>query len=263
MRRWGTSSLRMQGVSSASRLAHETEAWNSAMPERRAVLDLLSSEPPVIVVPARAGRAALLELDRVPWERLRSHLEFGTHEFMSSEVTPDFKRKPSRRVRVRMPGFLLDLFSDDAELRADAMKYGLTQAFVHQGTICEASAYAVPFLMAVIADPAVDDSPAPWVGIPIRREMAETLGEILCGALIYRWREDLDAQVVLRARRVFDAFAASDAWRRAAIAAGPADLAEYLAFLGEVAAEEPAYDEDLGHEFDERVRELCERFLTE
>jgi HEAT repeat protein len=51
-----------------------------------------------------------------------------------------------------VPGLLRDLRSDDSEVR-DAASYELYGNIHHQGTRYEASAYAVPFLLELVADP--------------------------------------------------------------------------------------------------------------
>ncbi|MFC7548959.1 hypothetical protein [Plantactinospora sp. GCM10030261] len=75
-----------------------------------------------------------LDLDSVDWASL-------THAYGSAEDVPDLLR---------------DLRSSDAEVRGEAM-YELYGNIHHQGTRYEASAYAVPFLLDLLADPATPD----------------------------------------------------------------------------------------------------------
>jgi hypothetical protein len=55
-----------------------------------------------------------------------------------------------------VPGLLSDLRSADAEVRNEA-RYELNGNIFHQGTRYEASAYAVPFLLELAADPTTPD----------------------------------------------------------------------------------------------------------
>jgi hypothetical protein len=72
-----------------------------------------------------------LDLDSIDWASL-------THAYGSAED---------------MPGLIGDLRSSDAEVRKAAM-YELYGNIYHQGTRYEASAYAVPFLLELVDDPA-------------------------------------------------------------------------------------------------------------
>jgi hypothetical protein len=55
-----------------------------------------------------------------------------------------------------VPGLIRDLRSPDPDVRAEA-RYELYGNIHHQGTRYEASAYAVPFLLELVADPATPD----------------------------------------------------------------------------------------------------------
>jgi HEAT repeat protein len=79
-------------------------------------------------------RRVRLDLDSIDWASLR-------HAYGSAED---------------VPGLIRDLRSSDAEVRRAAM-YELYGNIYHQGTRYEASAYAVPFLLELVADP---DTPA-------------------------------------------------------------------------------------------------------
>ncbi|SBT43572.1 HEAT repeat domain-containing protein [Micromonospora auratinigra] len=69
-----------------------------------------------------------------------------------------------------VPGLLRDLRSADDEVRAAAL-YELYGTVYHQGTRYEASAYAVPFLLDLLADPAT----------PARHELVQLLSCLAVG----------------------------------------------------------------------------------
>jgi len=55
-----------------------------------------------------------------------------------------------------VPAKLRALASDDAEARSDALD-GLGMSLFHQGGFCEATAHAVPFMIDLVADEAIED----------------------------------------------------------------------------------------------------------
>ncbi|MEU8301336.1 hypothetical protein AB0C04_29115 [Micromonospora sp. NPDC048909] len=89
-----------------------------------------------------------LDLDSIDWASL-------THAYGSAED---------------VPGLIRDLRSSDAEVRSAAM-YELYGNIYHQGTRYEASAYAVPFLLELLADPAT----------PARHEVIQLLSCLAVG----------------------------------------------------------------------------------
>lgn len=78
----------------------------------------------------------LNELDQVDWARL-------THAYGAADDVPDQIR---------------DLVSPDAERRQEAL-WELHGNIYHQGTIYEATAYAIPFLLEVLTAPECDEQP--------------------------------------------------------------------------------------------------------
>ncbi|WP_157739979.1 hypothetical protein [Micromonospora narathiwatensis] len=93
-----------------------------------------------------------LDLDSIDWASL-------THAYGSAED---------------VPGLIRDLRSSDAEVRSAAM-YELYGNIYHQGTRYEASAYAVPFLLELLADPAT----------PARHEVIQLLSCLAVGYTPY------------------------------------------------------------------------------
>ncbi|MET7751146.1 hypothetical protein [Micromonospora sp. NPDC005367] len=89
-----------------------------------------------------------LDLDGIDWASL-------THAYGSAED---------------VPGLIRDLRSSDAEVRSAAM-YELYGNIYHQGTRYEATAYAVPFLLELLADPTT----------PARHEIIQLLSCLAVG----------------------------------------------------------------------------------
>jgi hypothetical protein len=91
---------------------------------------------PKIYVPSSVGRAALDELDRVPWETL-------AHAYGTGKVGPRLWEDPAatlRQLGETKPG-AFEAFAGD----------GFFNNLCHQGTIFQATAFAVPFLAAFAA----------------------------------------------------------------------------------------------------------------
>ncbi|HEY4242578.1 MAG TPA: hypothetical protein VGM88_22320 [Kofleriaceae bacterium] len=86
-----------------------------------------------IYVPTAIGVAALAELDRVDWDDLAFAYSGLPRESLHNDVAASLRR-----------------LADDPETALDA----LFSNIYHQRTVYEATAYAVPFLAAVAADPA-------------------------------------------------------------------------------------------------------------
>jgi hypothetical protein len=107
-----------------------------------------------IHVPAAVGRAALAELDRVRWAEL-------DHAYGTGKV--------SRDLHGDVEGSLRRLGDADPGAISDAI-WALFGNIYHQGTIYEATAYAVPFVAAVAAGPEIPAAS--------RRELVMLLGEI-------------------------------------------------------------------------------------
>jgi len=95
----------------------------------------MSETPPALVVPSRFGPAAAESLSLVPWERL--HHAFG-------------RGTVSDRLSGSVEATLRAFASDDPET-ASAGAHELGSNVCHQGTIYEATAYAVPFIAAIAA----------------------------------------------------------------------------------------------------------------
>lgn len=92
-------------------------------------------------VPSAIGRAAFSELDRVPWGRLR-------HAYGKGRVGDALHEDVEATLRA--------FGEDDEEAFEDAANTVFSN-LCHQGTIYEATAYAVPFLAAFAAGAHLDD----------------------------------------------------------------------------------------------------------
>lgn len=100
-----------------------------------------------IIIPAARGAAALDELDRVDWDRLMHAYGTGRVPGDSYSDVPGALRLLSSHGRQRLdtppPDDIDESFRDAMEL--------LYANIWHQGTIYEATAHALPFLVAVAA----------------------------------------------------------------------------------------------------------------
>src|SRR5882672_4558990 len=85
-------------------------------------------------------------LDQVPWKRLQH----------------------CRGAATDVPQILRDLASDDKEVAEEAVLDGLWDKLCHQGTLYEASPYAIPFLLELLRDGHLN-------GKPNRRDVFEYL----------------------------------------------------------------------------------------
>ncbi len=103
------------------------------------------------VIPSAAGSAALDDLSRVPWDSLKHAYGRGVFEARIRDIGTGLPRV----LHLSVDGCLRDLVSEDATVRDDAVKHGLFGTVLHQGTLYEASAHALPFLAAIAADPGV------------------------------------------------------------------------------------------------------------
>ncbi|MCA9587449.1 MAG: hypothetical protein KC657_19110 [Myxococcales bacterium] len=93
------------------------------------------SPPPPLHVPRSVGHAALAELDRVPWGRLAHAYGVGrSGEGLHHDVAATLR----------------GLGDDDPEMFEDAANTVFSN-LCHQGTIYEATPFAVPFLAAFAA----------------------------------------------------------------------------------------------------------------
>jgi hypothetical protein len=161
-------------------------------------------------VPALAGRGALSELARVDWRTLGE---------TSGEI----------------PELLRGLLSRDDETRDEAY-HGLLDRLCHQGSIVIATAHAVPFLAAMLAD----------LSVGSRGRIAALL--VHCGAATLRRDDD----VALASRR---ALAASAEWLVLAAQLGPELVREAAAALSSAAAGQAlAAGEDLALRLEELDR---------
>ncbi|MDB4957943.1 MAG: hypothetical protein JWO36_5512 [Myxococcales bacterium] len=110
--------------------------------------------PPPLYVPSHTGLGALEELSVVPWTILRHAYGRGvTGDGIHDDVARSFR----------------ELAHDPEE----AVDGGLYSNIYHQGTVYEATAYAVPFLAAIAAGD-IESS--------LRRELAQMLGSIALAA---------------------------------------------------------------------------------
>ena len=103
--------------------------------EAAATAPWLDPETLDIYMPRGSGLAALPELTRVPWDELE-------HAYTGA---PGATR--------RVPNLLRGLVSADEEVRNDAYFDGLLSVIWHQGSVFVATAHALPFLAAMLADP--------------------------------------------------------------------------------------------------------------
>jgi hypothetical protein len=114
-------------------------------------------------------------LDQVPWSRL-------SHAYGSAQDVPDQ---------------LTALRSADADRRADALR-SLYGSIFHQGTVFEATAHAVPFLLDLVADPAT----------PGRADLLGLLGRLAVGDDEQWLPEQRPAAAGVAAEVVLDTYAA-------------------------------------------------------
>jgi hypothetical protein len=193
-----------------------------------------ATDETALVIPKAAGVAALADLDKVPWDTL-------AHAFGKGTIRREGRNPFTKAVRVSVqPGVnvhLRDLVSTDGEDRERAVNDGLFATMWHQGTIFEATAYAVPFLAAMIADP----------DVPTRQSVLRALQLILAAAL--RAPTDRDHQRVLRS------FEASRDWLERAAQAGPPPATRLLERLSGL-AREPLITEEISEELDQLAAEL-------
>jgi hypothetical protein len=154
-------------------------------------MSMASSASVAVWVPAVAGRGALSELTQVDWRTLGE---------TSGEI----------------PGLLRGLLSRDDETREEAY-HGLLHLLCHQGSIVPATAHAVPFLAAMLAD----------LRVGPRGRIAALL--VLCGAAALRQDDD----AALATRR---ALAASAKWLALTAQLGPELVQEAAAALSSAAA---------------------------
>lgn len=104
---------------------------------------------PELVLPTAIGRAALADLPRVPWSEL-------SHAYGKGNVGPSLHEDVSAS---------LAMLGDQGREAYDDALEALFSNVCHQGTIYEATAYAVPFLAALVADPRVSDRRARGIGL--------------------------------------------------------------------------------------------------
>jgi hypothetical protein len=96
----------------------------------------MPSPHPKIYVPSSVGRAALDELDRVPWAEL-------AHAYGTGKVGPRLWEDPAATLR--------QLGETERGAIEEAAREGFFSNLCHQGTIYQATAFAVPFLAAFAA----------------------------------------------------------------------------------------------------------------
>lgn len=89
-----------------------------------------------------------------------------------------------------IPAAIRGLFSDDATVRDTALGT-LWMSLEHQGTVYEASALAVPFLLAILADPQ----------IRVKRQLVHFLAHLGCrGLYLGHWYQDLRTRLIVLRR---------------------------------------------------------------
>ena len=103
------------------------------------------SKHPEIYVPSAIGRAALDELERVPWAELR-------HAYGTGKLGPELHEDVAATLR--------QLGEADPEA-FDAGVFALFSNLCHQGTVYQATAFAVPFLAALAAGTALTPAQEP------------------------------------------------------------------------------------------------------
>lgn len=107
-------------------------------------------------VPSAVGRAALVELDRVPWSRLAHAYGTGPRgDDLDQDVAASLRR-----------------LGDDDDEAIDEAACALAANILHQGTIYQGTAYAVPFLVAFAA------------GVDLTRDHALLFRGLLAGIAI-------------------------------------------------------------------------------
>lgn len=95
-----------------------------------------------VFVPTRTGAAALDELAQAPWDRLKHAFGAGPLIYMGYPFD--------------VAASLRDIVADDPEKAEEAL-LSFWDTLCHQGTIYEASAWAIPFLIAFLVDVDADD----------------------------------------------------------------------------------------------------------
>jgi hypothetical protein len=93
-------------------------------------------------VPSGRGRAALDELGQVPWKDLKHAYTGVMAPLVASQPVPGDD----------VAAILRSLWDPDPELREEGYLGGVISTLWHQGTIYEATAFAIPFLAAFAAD---------------------------------------------------------------------------------------------------------------
>lgn len=96
----------------------------------------MPSKHPELHVPSSVGRAALDELDRIPWAELE-------HAYGTGKVGPDLHEDVAETLR---------RLGEADPAAFDEGVYAFFSNLCHQGTIYRATAFAVPFLAALAAD---------------------------------------------------------------------------------------------------------------
>lgn len=107
-----------------------------------------------LVVPSASGVTALVDLDGVPWRSLAnaySGVEPGT--YANYLVPPDDAAA------------ILRAFAEPDEDSQYEAFHGVLATLHHQGDLYEATAYAVPFLCALAADPPFTSEPRLLCGL--------------------------------------------------------------------------------------------------
>lgn len=152
-------------------------------------------------LPRAIGFAALTELDTVPWQQL-------AHAYGVGVTGPGLAHDVKGALRLL------------AQHPAEALHDGLYSSICHQGTVYEATAYAVPFLAAVAAGP---------VDRALRVELSLLLGGVARSASYEaRTGSEAGAWGPGVAPRINEAFRTSAAYLRAAAALADVRLAELL-----------------------------------
>jgi hypothetical protein len=195
------------------------------------------TRPPHIplVVPTAPGPGALAELASVPWDKLAHAYGKGTSR---REGRNPFTKETIVMVQNGVDVHLRNLVSEDQQEREEAVSDGLWSTIWHQGTIYEATGYAVPFLAAIAADPAVGT----------RSSILSALGCIL--------RSALTSPDDPHSERVLQAFGATRAWLDEIAQAGPPPVTRFVELVSIIARDRPPMTDDLFEEVDGAFAEI-------
>ena len=175
---------------------------------------------PSLVLPTATGRGALADLPRVPWSEL-------AHAYGKGNVGPGLHEDVQAS---------LAMLGEPGRGPFDDALEALFSNVCHQGTIYEATAYAVPFLAALIADPNVPARRARGVGLLLGAVAIAASFETDDGTRSGSFGDGVS-------EKTREAFSLSDGSLRAAEAAFPA-LRRLVVAIAELTTADAPTDED-------------------